>query len=69
MPNSCVQDRDALVKENGEASQTASLDASSEDFVSDLLSTSYKLRRPGIGEMRHGTEGWQALETSFVVHF
>lgn len=39
------------------------------NFVSDLLKTSYELRKPGIGEMRHGTEGWQALETSFVASY
>jgi len=37
------------------------------DFVSDLLQSSYYRHKPGTGEMRHGTEGWQALETSFVV--
>ena len=36
-------------------------------FVSDLLQSSYYRQKPGTGEMRHGTEGWQALETSFVV--
>ena len=35
------------------------------DFLSDLLSTSYVREAPGTGDMRHGTEGWRSLETSF----
>jgi hypothetical protein len=36
-------------------------------FLQDLLSTSYTVQPPGTGEMRHGTEGWRSLETSFKV--
>lgn len=36
-------------------------------FVSSLLAQSYKVERPGKGDMRHGTEGWRALETSYQV--
>ncbi|KAK9917751.1 hypothetical protein WJX75_007815 [Coccomyxa subellipsoidea] len=34
-------------------------------FVTDLLGTSYSFQAPGTGDMRHGTEGWRCLETSF----
>ncbi len=36
------------------------------DPVSSLLQQSYKAVRPGVGEMRHDTEGWRCLETSFA---
>ena len=35
------------------------------DFLSNLLSNSYVREAPGTGAMRHGTEGWRSLETSF----
>ena len=35
------------------------------DFLADLLSSSYVREAPGTGAMRHGTEGWRSLETSF----
>jgi len=67
-----VQDRDNLVNDAGEAvtkAEAAEKAAATPpgDFVSDLLQSSYYHHQPGTGEMRHGTEGWQALETSFVV--
>ena len=37
------------------------------DFLSDLLSSSYVRHAPGTGDMRHDTEGWRCLETSFKV--
>lgn len=40
---------------------------SSPDFLASLLQQSYRVERPGTGEMRHGTEGWKCLETSFRV--
>lgn len=33
-------------------------------FLSSLLADVYKPKVPGVGEMRHGTEGWRCLETS-----
>ena len=36
------------------------------DPVSSLLQQSYKAVKPGVGEMRHDTEGWRCLETSFA---
>lgn len=36
-------------------------------LIQSLLSTSYAIQHPGSGELRHGTEGWQCLETSFQV--
>lgn len=63
---SCLQDRDALVKDNSKAERH--LPGGSADYVSDLLQSSYNQHQPGTGEMRHGTEGWQALETCFVVN-
>ncbi len=35
------------------------------DTIGLLLQQSYKVVRPGKGEMRHDTEGWKCLETSF----
>lgn len=35
------------------------------DPMEFLLETSYRVVKPGTGEMRHGTEGWKSLETSF----
>ena len=34
-------------------------------LVASLLQQTYRVERPGMGEMRHGTEGWKCLETSF----
>ncbi len=39
------------------------------DFLTDLLSSSYTRHAPGTGDMRHDTEGWRCLETSFKVRF
>lgn len=61
-----MQDRDALVEEVSEPEQ-GDRGEPPEDYVSGLLSSSYHGHKPGSGELRHGTEGWQALETSFVV--
>lgn len=39
------------------------------DFLMDLLSSSYTRHAPGTGDLRHDTEGWRCLETSFkVIH-
>ena len=37
------------------------------DFLSSLLQQSYRVEPPGSGDMRHGSEGWKCLETSFRV--
>ncbi|KAG7667191.1 hypothetical protein NADE_003012 [Nannochloris sp. 'desiccata'] len=37
----------------------------SPSLVASLLQQTYRVERPGTGEMRHGTEGWKCLETSF----
>ncbi|EFN56492.1 expressed protein [Chlorella variabilis] len=42
-----------------------SSESSTGDFLSSLLQQSYRVEPPGRGEMRHGTEGWKCLETSF----
>lgn len=36
-------------------------------FLADLLTSSYTRHAPGTGDMRHDTEGWRCLETSFKV--
>ena len=36
-------------------------------FLEHLLESSYERPTPGAGELRHGTEGWRSLETSFWV--
>ena len=36
-----------------------------EDPLESLLQSSYRVTKPGSGEMRHGTEGWKSLETSY----
>ncbi len=61
-----MQDRDALVQQESPEQPTSST-VTTGDFVTDLLQSSYKLIRPGTGEMRHGTEGWKCLETSLRV--
>ncbi|KXZ53009.1 hypothetical protein GPECTOR_8g378 [Gonium pectorale] len=38
--------------------------AAAGSLVSALLQSTYRKFRPGVGEMRHGTEGWKCLETS-----
>lgn len=35
------------------------------DPIASLLQQSYQVVEPGKGDMRHGTEGWKCLETSF----
>ena len=62
-----TQDRDSLVDAEQQPEEGGEGGLPQGDFVSDLLQSSYHRHRPGTGEMRHGTEGWQALETSFVV--
>ncbi len=37
------------------------------EFLASLLQQSYRVEPPGTGEMRHATEGWKCLETSFRV--
>lgn len=37
------------------------------DYLGTLLLASSQAVPPGKGEMRHGTEGWRCLETSFKV--
>ena len=37
------------------------------ELVDSVLSNSYQRRVPGTGDMRHGSEGWHALETSCKV--
>lgn len=57
-----LQDRDAAEPSSQPPQQNL---ATSEDAVSVLLQQTYRLESPGTGEMRHGTEGWKCLETSF----
>ena len=37
------------------------------ELIDSVLSNSYQRRVPGSGDMRHGSEGWHALETSCKV--
>ncbi|MEW5302135.1 MAG: hypothetical protein WDW36_004944 [Sanguina aurantia] len=37
---------------------------SANDLIGALLENSYRVQKPGSGELRHGTEGWRCLETS-----
>ena len=53
--------RPAEVEDSGGASGGGA------DFLSSLLQQSYRVEPPGSGDMRHGTEGWKCLETSFRV--
>ena len=45
----------------------ASEEAPPAELVNNVLSNSYQRRVPGTGDMRHGSEGWHALETSCKV--
>eukprot|EP00775_Hariotina_reticulata_P005826 gene5826-6067_t len=51
---------------NDPGSPTAAAPGSpgSNDLLAALLATSYQPLVPGVGVMRHGTEGWKCLETS-----
>lgn len=61
------------MRDDVEASST--MPADSKDFesnkdgnnpiIASMLQQSYAVQKPGEGEMRHGTEGWKCLETSF----
>lgn len=42
-------------------------EAPSAELVDNVLINSYQRRVPGTGDMRHGSEGWHALETSCKV--
>lgn len=42
-------------------------EAPAAELIEDVLSNSYQRRVPGTGDMRHGSEGWHALETSCKV--
>jgi len=46
------------------ASQPNSRNSSVGDLLGMLLESSYKVIKPGTGELRHGTEGWHSLESS-----
>ncbi|GAX73817.1 hypothetical protein CEUSTIGMA_g1268.t1 [Chlamydomonas eustigma] len=46
------------------ASRPNSRNSSVGDLIGMLLQSSYKVTKPGSGELRHGTEGWGCLETS-----
>ena len=69
-------DRDALLRVRphpGDAPRDDNIDALSEasvrstqSYLGDLLASSYRAATPGTGELRHDTEGWQCLETSFL---
>lgn len=55
--------RDPVAAENGGGSSGDA--AAQPDFLGQLLQTSYRQQRPGQGELRHDTEGWRSLESSF----
>eukprot|EP00798_Chlamydomonas_sp_ICE-L_P032290 gene32290-16856_t len=46
------------------ASRPNSRNSSVGDLIGMLLHDSYRVTKPGCGELRHGTEGWHSLETS-----
>eukprot|EP00210_Caulerpa_lentillifera_P009386 g8948.t1 len=51
--------------ERDEESTDLQQESSTDDPMELLLQSSYRVVKPGTGEMRHGTEGWKSLETSF----
>jgi len=63
------QARDPVMAANGGAGAELSSGgggaAAQPDFLGQLLQTSYRQQRPGEGELRHDTEGWHSLESSF----
>lgn len=61
MPHVASQARDPVVVENGDGSSSPA----QQGFLGQLLQSSYKQQRPGQGELRHDTEGWRSLESSF----
>lgn len=48
----------------GDKAPASAVDRDGAGLLSALLSASYQPLRPGVGELRHGTEGWKCLETS-----
>lgn len=63
-----AQDRDAEASRAEQEAAGSSAGGNRDNaggFVGDLLGTSYSFQAPGTGDMRHGTEGWRCLETSF----
>ena len=54
-------------EENGgePSSKVALKEQPESDPIASLLQQSYQVVEPGKGDMRHGTEGWKCLETSF----
>lgn len=56
------QARDPVDKNGSDSSTNA---AAQPDFLGKLLQSSYQQQRPGQGELRHDTEGWRSLESSF----
>ena len=58
-----------MMKQERTISQAASVSEESTpaELVNEVLSGSYQRRVPGTGDMRHGSEGWHALESSCKV--
>lgn len=57
-----------LLQDRGRTpSQAVNANSTQPDLVNNVLASSYQQHVPGEGEMRHGTEGWHALETSCKV--
>lgn len=67
--NGGAQDRDTEAstaeQESAGSSRAGGKSDNAGGFVSNLLGTSYSFQAPGTGDMRHGTEGWGCLETSY----
>ena len=55
--------RDSIVRNFDRDDEAIS--SGGDDPLENLLETSYRVTKPGHGEMRHGTEGWKSLETSY----
>eukprot|EP00889_Picochlorum_renovo_P004004 jgi/Picre1/31034/NNA_006391.t1 len=57
----------SVSKEDGgePSSKIAPKEHHESDPIASLLQQSYQVVEPGKGDMRHGTEGWKCLETSF----
>lgn len=57
-----LQARDPVAADSGPDSHAVT---AQRDFLGQLLQSSYRRQRPGQGELRHDTEGWRSLESSF----
>lgn len=58
-------DEDEEAGDDDDDARSTVSSSSAASYLDDLLASSYRHIVPGTGEMRHDTEGWKCLETSY----